>query len=325
VPPRRLALEDEDRELLRVVARRTWGYFEKFVGAEDNWLPPDNVQEVPTPRIAHRTSPTNIGMGLLAGLAAHDLGFIEREELIDRTDKTLTTMERLERHQGHLLNWYDTTTRAPLPPRYVSTVDSGNLVASLLVLAEGLREAARKAPDDRLDALAARAAAFADATDFRFLYDIQRRVFSIGYRLADAEGPGRLDASYYDLLASEARLASFIAVAKNDVPVDHWFRLGRTLTYAAGAPAGKPAAHLRSPPAQKARPAPVTTTARTASSAPSVRSASAISSIASRSAAHRFSSAARRRRMTGRGGCRSPIASVRARLRSRWTYGTTSA
>jgi cyclic beta-1,2-glucan synthetase len=229
VPVRRHELEAEDRERLRLIARNTWRYFETFAGDEDHGLPPDNVQEVPESRIAHRTSPTNVGMGLLATLAAHDLGFIQTAELAARTGKALDTIEGLERHEGHLLNWYDTRTLAPLLPRYVSTVDSGNLAGALMALAEGLRA-------EGLTSLADRACALADGMDFRFLYDPQRRIFSIGYRLADAEGPGRLDASYYDLLASESRLASFLAISKGDVPQAHWFHLGRLLTSVDGSP-----------------------------------------------------------------------------------------
>src|SRR5260370_11477022 len=136
------------------------------MGPEDNALPPDNFQEIPEPRIAHRTSPTNIGMGLLATLAAHDLGFIRTDELALKIDATLTTMEGLERFEGHLLNWYDTPSLAPLPPRYVSTVDSGNLAGALMTLAEGLRQLS-------LLNLARRAAAYADGMSFLFLYDPQ--------------------------------------------------------------------------------------------------------------------------------------------------------
>ena len=146
-----------------------------------------------------------------------------------RIDATLTTVEGLERHEGHLLNWYDTRTLAPLPPAYVSTVDSGNLAGALLTLSVALR-------DLQLDALAARATALFDAMNFQFLYDPQRQLFTIGYRLADDDGPGRRDGSYYDLLASEARLASFLAIAKGDVPQSHWFHLGRPVTSVRGAP-----------------------------------------------------------------------------------------
>src|SRR3989454_4793875 len=142
VSPERQLLSSEDRRFFRLIARKTWRYFETFMGAEDHGLPPDNFQETPTPRLAHRTSPTNIGMGLLSTLAAHDLGFIRTPELVERLEATLSTVDRLEHFEGHLLNWYDTRTLAPLPPRYVSTVDSGNLAGTLLALAEGLRRLA---------------------------------------------------------------------------------------------------------------------------------------------------------------------------------------
>ena len=341
VLPARQRLLWEDRLLLRIVARKTWRYFETFMGIADHGLPPDNFQEIPMPTVAHRTSPTNIAMGLLSTLAAHDLGYIRTRELLEKLEALIGTMEGLERYEGHLLNWYDTSTLAPLTPRYVSTVDSGNLAGALIAAAEGLRllatepqpvavicnglfdtaevalrsvaqlgagaapserallvavltamrntlegsgdaedrmeraralvpeltEAidvfARDASTDpdratagywarslaeglevqvtpadagaRLGALAERARAFAEGMNFRFLQDRQRQIFAIGFRLADAEGPGRQDPSYYDLLASEARLASFVAVAKGDVPDSHWFHLGRLLTSVDGA------------------------------------------------------------------------------------------
>ncbi len=347
VTARVVPLQREELALLRRHARKTWRYFEAFAGAEDHFVAPDNYQELPDPRVAHRSSPTNIGMGLLSTLSAHDLGFIGTHELIERTTRALTTVEALERHEGHLLNWYDTRSLAPLLPRYVSTVDSGNLAGALVALAEGLRELARgegsggapppfaaitdtalllresleswararperdvpahvarlserlstvgghEEPDlvssdyptvagaleqvlsglgrdpqrtqeeadveywigallallkrfedgepsehrqSEMIALADRAEAFAYGMNFAFLYDPIRRLFSIGYRLPDAEGPGRLDTSYYDLLASEARLASFLAIAKGDVPQQHWFQLGRTLLGVRGTP-----------------------------------------------------------------------------------------
>ncbi len=323
--PRVIVLAPRDRIFLRRVARNTWRYFETFAGEGEHWLPPDNVQETPGEKTAHRTSPTNVGMALLATLSAHDLGFIDAQETLDRIERTIATVEVLEKFQGHLLNWYDTTSLAPLQPRYVSTVDSANLAGSLLAVAEGLRRlgtapanalrlattiedtsallrqslntCAKNSPDasiqerlarairelDALDpaaaletaglgaipgheaaeaafwggmllrlmrgptespmkpgdsraALADRAEALANAMDFKFLYDRERRIFSIGFRLADMEGPGRLDPSYYDLLASEARLASFVAIAKGDVPQEHWFQLGRALVGVGGMP-----------------------------------------------------------------------------------------
>ncbi len=228
MPRRRAVLGAEDRTYLLAIARETWGYFDAFVGAEDHYLPPDNVQVQPGPIVAHRTSPTNIGLGLLAVLSAHDLGFICTATLVERLDRMLTTIERLDRFEGHLLNWYDTRTLAPLPPAYVSTVDSGNFAGALVALSVGLRDIA--------PSLAARADALFEATNFAFLFDRARQLFTIGYRLADANGPGRADASYYDLLASEARLASFVAIAKGDVPEMHWFHLGRSITSVHGAP-----------------------------------------------------------------------------------------
>ncbi len=133
-------LNEEQRQLLRVVARRTWSFFDTFIGAEDHHLPPDNYQEHPLAVTAHRTSPTNIGLGILSTLAAYDFGYIPAGELIDRTGNTLRTMESMTRHRGHFYNWYDTRTLAPLPPLYVSTVDSGNLAGLLLTFRQGILE-----------------------------------------------------------------------------------------------------------------------------------------------------------------------------------------
>ncbi len=123
---------------LRRIARKNWAYFEQFVIADDNWLPPDNFQEHPGPIIAHRTSPTNIGLALLANVSANDFGYITAGSLIERTTNTFRTMAKLERHQGHFYNWYDTQSLLPLPPRYISSVDSGNLAGHLLTLRCGL-------------------------------------------------------------------------------------------------------------------------------------------------------------------------------------------
>ncbi len=414
-----------DTNMLRSTARRTWRFFETFVGPDDTFLPPDNFQEDPKPVVAHRTSPTNIGLYLLSIVSARDFGWLGILDTLDRLDATLRTVSRLERFRGHFYNWYDTGGLRPLEPRYVSTVDSGNLAAHLLALgnacrtavhsplldrqvfagiedavllvqeaasgladdrrsqtvtlrhlaetrealAAGLRdlpaspaeaaarvrhlardtdtlvdisraltaerddaedsdllvwaraaratsasherdldtimpwashlEAARTDPahaspelvralaalfpspptpadlPDRCQAAIGELTAFRDATlregsgraddiaridefivslersadaarvlvrrllavarlakglfdamEFGFLFDPSRKIFSIGYRVTD----GGLDGSAYDLLASEARLASFIAIAKGDVPVSHWFHLGRPMT-----------------------------------------------------------------------------------------------
>ncbi len=343
----RLTLSAPDAEELRCVARRTWRYFETFVTADNHMLPPDNFQEDPRPVIAHRTSPTNLGLYLLATVSARDFGWISLPEAANRLEATLGTMGGLQRCRGHLYNWYDTHDLRPLEPHYVSSVDSGNLAAHLVTLANALREwtqpagrpdagslagvsdalrlartswaalpaqhagpratpqtafeapldaieatlqqaaadAAGRGPQlqaaaaqiaalilvaaeqvganaagdgeellywlqaaarsleairadlactpeasavlrDRLNATVSVALAMANGMDFGFLLDPQRRLLSIGYRVAE----GTLDPSCYDLLASEARLASFFAIAKDDVASRHWYRLGRPVT-----------------------------------------------------------------------------------------------
>jgi cyclic beta-1,2-glucan synthetase len=347
----RLAVSEEDTRALRLVARRTWRYFETFVTAADQMLPPDNFQEDPRPVLAHRTSPTNMGLYLLSAVCARDFGWSGIFDFVERAEATLATMSRLERFRGHFYNWYDTRDLRPLDPKYVSSVDSGNLAAHLIALANACRgwldrppthgqcfpgirdsldlalEARRALPDDRrmhatsrdqidealsalvaaldaaeagtaaiatrladlapfaatltdivrslagewgddaggellfwseathrsigsgcqevmrtedslhglrkrLEAIEAAARGMADGMQFDFLYDHQRRLLSIG-----CTSDAALDSNCYDLLASEARLASFFAIAKNDIPARHWFRLGRSVT-----PVGKGAA-----------------------------------------------------------------------------------
>jgi len=128
----------ESLRFLRVLTRRTWAFFDEFVGPQHNWLPPDNIQEEPEPTIATRTSPTNMGIALLAHLAAHDFGYLSTERLLQQLSASLDSMNTLERYQQHFYNWYDTQTREPLRPRYISTVDSGNLAGLLLTLRAGL-------------------------------------------------------------------------------------------------------------------------------------------------------------------------------------------
>ena len=132
-------LSSEQTHFLRKIARKTWAFFETFVGPEDHWLPPDNYQEYRGAMVAHRTSPTNIGMALLSNLTAYDFGYLPAGLLIERTRHTLHTLQGMERHRGHFYNWYDTLTLQPLQPMYVSTVDSGNLAGHLLTLSPGLR------------------------------------------------------------------------------------------------------------------------------------------------------------------------------------------
>jgi cyclic beta-1,2-glucan synthetase len=209
-----------DRDFLREAARLTWEYFREFSNAESNFLIPDNVQETPA-RIAHRISPTNLGLLLNARLAACDLGLLSVDEFAEMTEATFATMQRMAKFRGHFYNWYDTQTLEPLEPLFVSSVDSGNLAAALWALKQGCREFADANP--RLSALAQQAESLVEDMDFRAVYDEQRKLLSIGYQVTT----GRIEPAVYDLLASESRLGSFVAVAKGDVPQESWFRLGR--------------------------------------------------------------------------------------------------
>lgn len=140
-------VSSEDEKLLRRFSRKTWAYFEDFVNSENNYLAPDNFQEDPPNGVAHRTSPTNMGMGLTSNLSAYDLGYIGIIEASERIEKTLDNMEDLTRYKGHFYNWYDTVSKEPLHPRYVSTVDSGNLVGYLWLTAQSLEEYLKR-PED---------------------------------------------------------------------------------------------------------------------------------------------------------------------------------
>ena len=137
-------LSQTQQNTLRLLARTTWLYFEHFIGPDDHWLPPDHYQEDPRGLVAHRTSPTNIGLLLLSTLSAWDLGYIGPQDFVLRIRNTFDGMDGLERHRGHFLNWYNTRNLAPLPPRYISTVDSGNLAACLLTLRQGCRDIASR-------------------------------------------------------------------------------------------------------------------------------------------------------------------------------------
>ncbi len=235
-----LALDPEERAIALRYAERHWRYFDRFVTADTHWLVPDNFQETPEPIVASRTSPTNIGLQLLATVSACHLGFLTTCAMVDRLERIFDTLDTMTRVRGHFLNWYDIADLRVLDPPYVSTVDSGNLAGHLVALAEACRALA--VPDasntntalvTRLDVIARRAREMAMEMDFQLLYEPQRRLFAIGY---DAR-TGRLDDGSYDLLASESRLGSYMAVAKGDVRAEHWFRLGRSLTTADGATA----------------------------------------------------------------------------------------
>ncbi|MEJ7610518.1 MAG: glucoamylase family protein, partial [Ferruginibacter sp.] len=138
LPPDKNVISSEQTDYLRMLARKIWNFFEKYVTPEDHWLPPDNYQAEPVERIARRTSPTNIGLSLLSNLTAYDFGYITLLQFIERTGNTISTMQQMQRYRGHFYNWYDTGSLLPLYPRYISSVDSGNLAGHLLTLKQGL-------------------------------------------------------------------------------------------------------------------------------------------------------------------------------------------
>jgi cellobiose phosphorylase len=211
---REARLTAEQITFLRKISRKTWSFFEVFVGPEDHWLPPDNFQEHPVKVVGHRTSPTNMGLALLANLSAYDFGYITARQLIERTGNAFDTMESLERHRGHFYNWYDTKSLKPLSPAYVSSVDSGNLAGLLLTLRPGLLEL----PDHRI--LAPR---FLDGLDdtLRILVDTAgeaapAELSGLQRELAPSSRPKTLDAARQYL----GRLARFAAATVSGLNID---------------------------------------------------------------------------------------------------------
>ncbi|WP_248737628.1 GH36-type glycosyl hydrolase domain-containing protein [Neobacillus rhizosphaerae] len=218
----------EARSELKELAFKIWSFYARYVTEEESWLPPDNVQYHPKEIIAHRTSPTNIGLYLASVVAARDLDFIDTATMIKRIKSTMVTLERMEKWNGHLLNWYDTRSSDPLFPKYVSTVDSGNFVAYLMVVRQGLLEWGQReeAYKSDIDHLTEDIDQLIEQTDFQSLYNPDERLFCLGYHVDS----NQKDTTLYDLLASEARQASFVAIALGQIPVSHWFTLGRTMT-----------------------------------------------------------------------------------------------
>ena len=209
-------LSVRDSDLLHRALTECWGYFRELSGAEDNFLPPDNFQQQPPVGAAHRTSPTNIGLALASAAALGNAGVIPRREALGYLSRMLPTLEKMEKHRGHFYNWYDTRTLRPLRPRFVSTVDSGNLCASLITSRAALTRWGEFGLADRVGALLA-------AMDFAPLFDPRRELFYICYDPEKERGTG----GWYDLMASEAMLTSYIAVARGQVPLRHWRRLSR--------------------------------------------------------------------------------------------------
>ncbi|MGL4847990.1 MAG: GH36-type glycosyl hydrolase domain-containing protein, partial [Clostridium sp.] len=209
----------KDTDFLLNTAKDTWKYYKDFVTEKNNYLPPDNYQEEPFKGEAKRTSPTNIGLSLMSNIVAMDLKFIKEEEGIERCLNTLKSMDTLERWHGHFLNWYNVETKESLRERYVSTVDSGNLLSYLMICRETFKN-----KNEELEKLLDK---FINEMDFKKLFNKEKELFYVGYNI-DKESFGE---SYYDLLASEARVASFLAIARNEVDESHWFKLKRGFRY----------------------------------------------------------------------------------------------
>ncbi len=228
-----LQLTAQEQRFLRETTLRTWRYFAEFSNQQNNWLIPDNVQEQPY-RIAERLSPTNFGLLFNARQVALEFGYLTLSEFVEQTEKTLQSALKLPRYFGHFLNWYDNITLKPLEPLFISSVDSGNLAASLWSLKQHCRELIRRNPPndlaDRLNVLATESDRLVREMNFEMLVDKRRNLLSVGYDLAAQQ----LNKSCYDLLASESRTATFIAVAKGEAAQESWFRMGRQHTSSEG-------------------------------------------------------------------------------------------
>lgn len=233
-------LRKDEKEYMLEVGKHTWKFFKDNLTENSNFLPPDNYQEDRKEKLAYRTSSTNIGLGLLAVVASYDLEFESFEDTINLLYKMLDTTSRLQKWNGHLYNWYNVQTLEPLVPKYVSTVDSGNFIGYLYTLKQFLVDVQNT--EDRLDKndnpktidklkekiniMIKIIDDIIQNTNFKYLYSEENRLFSIGFNVEE----NIITPSYYDLLASEARQASLVAIAKKDVPEKHWYNLSRTLT-----------------------------------------------------------------------------------------------
>ena len=223
-----------EQEYLLDIGKRTWAFFKDNLTEKSNFLPPDNYQEDRKEKLVYRTSPTNIGLGLLAVASSYDLGFENLNDTINLLSKMIESISKMQKWNGHLYNWYNIENLEPLNPKYVSTVDSGNFVGYLYTLKQFLDDIQVKLKNDidankineSINLMIEIIEGLINNTDFKYLYSEENRIFSIGFNVED----NTLTPSYYDLLASEARQASLIAIAKKDIPSKHWNYLGRTLT-----------------------------------------------------------------------------------------------
>jgi len=228
-------LDKKEMDTVREIGHRTWKFFETTMNEFNNFLPPDNYQENRRPKLVNRTSSTNIGYGVLAVINAYDLEYITVEDAVNRLYNTLKTIEKLEKWNGHLYNWYNTKTLEPLKPRFVSTVDSGNFVACIYVATTFLKNitSSKIATDDlqlKVDEMLKICENLSSNVDYTKLYVKAKNIFSIGY---DVEANKCVD-SYYDMLMSESRLTSLIAISTSQITSKHWFALARNLVKIGG-------------------------------------------------------------------------------------------
>ncbi len=213
-----IVLKEKKVEDLKELAERTWKYFEDNLQEKYNYLIPDNYQENREQKLDMRTSPTAIGYSLTSVISAYELEFIDKEKAIFLLDKILESVDSLEKWHGHLYNWYNIETKKVMPPYFISTVDSGNLVASYIVA----REFLQKQGEEKLVKLCDK---LIKNTNFKKMYT-KKDVFSIGYD----EDEGKLSIYNYNKFASESRLMSYVAICLGDAPSKHWFSLDKSLT-----------------------------------------------------------------------------------------------
>ena len=221
-------LTKQEQQYVLEIGNKTWKFFEEFLNKENNYLITDNYQPDRKEKTVPRTSSTNIGLSLLAVISAYDLHYINLDKCLELLNNIITSIQNLEKWNGHLYNWYNTKTLKPLIPRYISTVDSGNFVGYLYVVRSFLNNIVLSTEEtaNSVNNIVSTISQLIENTNFSVLYDNENQIFSIGFNIEE----NKLTDSYYDLLASEARQASLVAIAKKDVPVKHWKSLSRTIT-----------------------------------------------------------------------------------------------
>ena len=221
-------LNKSEKEYILEIAKKTWAFFKDNIVENTNYLPPDNYQEDRKPKIVMRTSSTNIGLGMLSVISSYDLKFENLEDTVNLLEKMINTVYGLQKWNGHLYNWYNLDNLQPLMPRFVSSVDSGNFVGYLYVVFQFLENIQNEKDElkDKIISMKLQLKELIKNTDFNKLFDNKNNLFSVGFDVEE----NKLVDSYYDLLASEARQASLVAIAKKDIDVKNWYNLSRTLT-----------------------------------------------------------------------------------------------